>query len=367
MRVSQKRGRQQMNDSRQDEIEDKISPIHALEGMTLKTGWKVTEKVYSKAGSTGGYFSVCYLVEKDGRIGFLKALNIHSFLTGEEDHLGAVGVLINTFKFEKELLTRCRDKKLSRVSKLLEASFENIKGYIIPNVYYMIFEKAERDVRQHIRYADNIDDAWKLRSLHNIAMGIRQLHGINISHQDLKPSNIFVFDNGISKVGDLGRALCSTLSAPHEKFNFTGAKAYAPPEVVHGFVLPNWNDKVFAIDCYMLGSMASFYFTGQTMPALLSQCMNPSINILMLSFEDALPYWILALESALAIIGKHTEDIDGQERLINAIRMLCFPDPRERGHYKNVEGIGNNFQLERFVSTFNFLAEKAEYRVTRKR
>lgn len=345
--------------------EDQISAVHALEGRTLKSGWKIIEKVKSTPGSTGGNFSVCYNVQKEKQLGFLKAINILSFLSGDENILDAMAEMINTYNFEKEILTRCNNKNLSKVSKLLEASFENIPGFIVPNVYYMIFEKADGDVRKHLNFTSLVDDAWKLRSLHNIATGIRQLHSIEVSHQDIKPSNVFIFDKIVSKIGDLGRALCETLSSPHSDLNFAGDQKYAPPEVFHGFVLPEWKDKVFAIDCYLLGSMVSFYFTGQSMTALLSQNINPSINILSLNFESALPYWISAYEEVLLIIGEHTKNITDHKKLIEAIRMLCFPDPRKRGHFKNINETGNNYQLERFVEVFNQLAYKAEYKITK--
>lgn len=345
--------------------EDQISAVHALEGKTLKTGWKIIEKTKFKAGSTGGNFSVCYIVEKDNQLGFLKAINILSFLREDADILVAMSEMLNTYNFEKEILNRCKNKNLSKVSRLLEASFENFPGFIVPNVYYMIFEKADGDVRNHINFTNLIDNAWKLRSLHNIATGIKQLHSIEISHQDVKPSNVFIFDKVVSKVGDLGRSLCETLSSPHSNMNFSGDMRYAPPEVFHKYVLPDWKDKVFAIDCYLLGSMASYYMTGQSMTALLSQNMNSSINVLSMNFENALPYWISSFDEALAIIAEHTKDITDQPKLIEAIRMLCFPDPRKRGHFKNIKGIGNNYQLERFVEIFNLLARKAEYKLTK--
>lgn len=345
--------------------EDQISAVHALEGRTLKTGWKIIEKAQSKPGSTGGNFSVCYIVQKENQMGFLKAINILSFVRDDGDLLGAGAEMLNTYNFEKEILTRCNNKNLSKVSKLLEASHENISGFIVSNVYYMIFEKADGDARNHINFTNLVDDAWKLRSLHNIATGIKQLHSIKISHQDIKPSNVFVFDKVVSKVGDLGRSLCETLSPPHSNMNFSGDQRYAPPEVFHGFVLPEWKDKVFAIDCYLLGSMASFYFTGQSMTALLSQKINPSINILSLNFDNALPYWISAFDEALSVIEEHTQNIVDQSKLIEAIRMLCFPDPRNRGHFQNIKEAGNSYQLERFVEIFNNLAYKAEYKITK--
>lgn len=347
--------------------EDQISAVHDLVGKTLNSGWKVIEKAKAKPGSTGGGFSVCYIVERDGQKGFLKALNILSFLRDDKaDLLDAMAEMLNTYNYEKEILIRCGNRNLSKVSKLLEASQENFPGYIAANVYYMIFEKANSDVRNHLNYTDQIDIAWKLRSLHHIATGIKQLHGIKISPQDVKPSNIFVFDNVVSKVGDLGRSLCQTLSSPHSELNFTGDKRYAPPEVFHRFVLPDWNDKVFAIDCYLLGSMATYYFTGQSMTALLSINLNSQINILSLDFENALPYWQLAFEASLNIIKEHISDFNQQEQIIETIRMLSNPDPRKRGHAKNIKETGNNFQLERFVEIFNLLAKRAEYNLIKK-
>ena len=147
--------------------------------------------------------------------------------------------------------------------------------------------------------------------------------------------------------------------------NFAGDQRYAPPEVFHRFVLPDWKDKAFAIDCYLLGSMACFYFTGQGMTALLSQKLNKSINILSFNFENGLTYWIQAFDEAIEVIRSHTKNIERQDKLIEAIRMLCFPDPRKRGHYKNIKQSGNNFQLERFVEIFNLLARMAEYKLTK--
>lgn len=341
--------------------EDQISAVHDLIGKTLKTGWKVTEKVKAKPGSSGGAFSVCYLAEKEGAVGFLKAINVLTFLNDDDiDFTKAMAETLNTFNFEKEILEKCGSKNLSKVSKLLDAGSENISGYIINNVNYLIFEKADDDVRNHINFSNNIDLAWKLRSLHNIAVGIKQLHGIDISHQDLKPSNVFVFNKEVSKIGDLGRALSDTILGPHSNRNFAGDSRYAPPEVFHMYVLPDWNDKVFAIDCYLLGSMAAYYITGQSMTALIGKQINSSINILSLTFQQALPYWIEAFDNVLANLDSDLKDFIDKDLFISNIRMLCYPDPKNRGHHKNINGNGNSFNMERFVEAFNLMARKAE-------
>lgn len=210
--------------------EDQISAVHALEGRVLKTGWTVLQRVKARPGSSGGHFSVCYWVKKGDTVGFLKALNILTFVKDDQSQMPeAMAQILNTYNYEKEVLSLCNNKNLSKVSRLLEAGEENIPGFLIANVYYMIFEKGEGDVRSHLNFTASVDIAWKLRSLHNIATGLKQLHSIDISHQDLKPSNIFIFDKVTSKIGDLGRSLCQSIKAPHSHLNFSGDQRYAPP------------------------------------------------------------------------------------------------------------------------------------------
>nr|WP_299068104.1 protein kinase [uncultured Allomuricauda sp.] len=344
--------------------EDQISAVHDLTGKELKTGWTVTKRVEPKPGSSGGGFSVCYLATKNGEEGFLKAINVLSFLNDDDiDFTKAMADTLNTFNFEKTILEKCGNQNLSKVSRLLDAGSENMTGYIINNVNYLVFEKADDDVRNFINFSDKIDFAWKLRSLHNIAVGIRQLHSLKISHQDLKPSNVFVFNKEVSKIGDLGRALSDSIIGPHSHRNFAGDARYAPPEVFHMYVLPEWQDKVFAIDCYLLGSMACFYITGQSMTALLVRVAFAKNNLLTLKFDEALPYWIEAYDEVLERVNDVLDDYEDKEKLIESIRMLCQPDPKNRGHFKNAGSRRNIYNMERFVAIFNLLASKAEMKI----
>lgn len=167
---------------------------HSLLGLTLKNGWLVTNKVQPKEGATGGFFSVCYNVEKDGELAFLKALNFKAFFQMNEGSsiVSILSELTSAFQFERDLSMRCRSNRLSKVSMILDDGEEFLKGFTIPNVPYLIFKMSDGDVRSHMNFRTNVETVWKLKSLHNVAVGLTQLHGVKIGHQDLKPSNILI-------------------------------------------------------------------------------------------------------------------------------------------------------------------------------
>src|SRR5262249_27237780 len=116
------------------------------------------------------------------------------------------------------------------------------------------------DVRKYLDVAARFDSAWVLRSLHHVATGLRQLHSAGIAHQDVKPSNVLVFDAKISKVADLGRASSQGESPPHEDHHIAGDPEYAPPELCYHHVVPDWNQRRLGCDAYLLGSMVVFFF-----------------------------------------------------------------------------------------------------------
>jgi len=127
---------------------------------------------------------------------------------------------------------------------------------------------ADGDIRKRMHFVDELDVVWSLKSLHSIAVGLKQLHGIEVSHQDLKPSNILVFREE-SKIGDMGRSVSRRLPSPYDNLQFSGDKNYAPPEILYGFQEPDWFKRTYSTDCYLLGSLIVFYFTGISMTALL--------------------------------------------------------------------------------------------------
>jgi serine/threonine protein kinase len=342
---------------------------HNLLNHTLQSGWKVIEKITKTSNSTGAFFSVCYKVEKDGDICFLKAFDFAKFQiiadmeTPGKKRIDVIGDMIKAYQYERDLSNLCRDKHVTKVSFVRESGEETIAGFTYSYVPYLIFELADGDVRSQLTFSNKLDFAWKIGSLHDIAVGIKQLHLIEVSHQDLKPSNILIF-NKQSKLGDIGRSLCKELNdGPYKGRAFSGDYNYAPPEIMYEFFDADWHKRVFAIDCYLLGSMLVFYVTGISMSALLMKNIpdNFKVDKWKGDYNSVKPYIADAFAKSLKDFEDCIDDNYFKNELRQLVEYLCFPFPEKRGHPKNIEGLGNNFSLERFVSRFDYLHRKAEY------
>lgn len=142
--------------------------------------WHVIEPLQTFQGQTGESFSRGYIVQKDGKKAFLKAIDLHGAL--KQSGLEAVEQVTRQFNFELELQSLCRDKHLSKILKLLDNYEYFVKN--IPSmydyfnkVYYLIFELAdEGDIRKELSFDKLKSDSWKIFVLHRIAVGLTQLH-----------------------------------------------------------------------------------------------------------------------------------------------------------------------------------------------
>jgi eukaryotic-like serine/threonine-protein kinase len=341
---------------------------HNLLGKKLKNGWEVIEKLEKLPGQTGSFFSVCYTVKKDKEICFLKAFDFAKFfhvsqISGESKSIvDVMSDMISAYKYERDLSELCKSRKVTKVAFVKEANEEMISGYSIPVVPYLIFDLADGDVRKKLIYNNNLDLAWKLNSLHSVAVGLRQLHNINVSHQDMKPSNVLMFGSE-TKIGDIGRSICEEMESPFGELVFNGDWSYAPPELLYKYYIADWKKRAFATDTYLLGSMIVFYFTGVNMNALIRQNMQNEISweFWRGGFDEVKDYLIDAFHKAIL---EFQESISGnllKNELKTLVEYLCYPIPEKRGHVKNLLTSANQYDLERIVSKLAFLHEKARF------
>lgn len=327
--------------------------------MELPDGWKVIKVIERGKRSTGGHFSQGYVVEsKAGRLGFLKALD-YSGALGADDPARELQRMTESYNFERDVVAKCRDGHLDRVVLGLAEGTVRVDG---EPVQYLIFELADGDARAQADEAERYELVWFLRALHHVATGLFQLHREGIAHQDVKPSNVLAFEDGkISKVADLGRAAYRGHFAPHEDYTVAGDYAYAPPELLYGYADPDWPPRRLGCDTYLMGSMVVFFTVGVGMTTLIRSELREaqSWGVWTGTYAEVLPYLRDAFERAVRIF-EAAVDPKVKRELTTAVRELCDPDPRHRGHPLNRTSRGNQYSLERYVSLFNLLARKAE-------
>ena len=155
----------------------------SLLGLTLSDGWTVAKRLEPRPAATGGYYSVGYLVRKDdGTTGFLKAIDFaRAFDENEtpegEDLIRILQHLTGTYDFERAILQKCRELRLSRVATAISDGSVLVPGFEpLHRVFYLIFELADGDVRAHLDRTATIEVVWCLTTLHQVATGIKQLH-----------------------------------------------------------------------------------------------------------------------------------------------------------------------------------------------
>ena len=353
-------------------IADVFSSAMQMEGMVLDGRWTVGPRLIKRPNATGGNFSHCYPVTgENGRKAFLKALDMYKAFMPGANPTRIIQEVTEAHNFEIDLLAICDGHGMDRVVRAIADGTAVVDSSTpLGQVPFIVFEAADCDVRAHL---DNMQEhggtAWKLRAIHHIATGLKQLHAADIAHQDVKPSNVLVFQAGardsVCKLGDLGRASLKGRNARHDSSNFPGDPTYAPPEFIYNHIPADWNFRRINADLYMLGSLISFLFAGTTAFALL-------LSKLPLEawpgnwggkFEEVLPHLQNAFsESIVAFSGAIQEDWLKAE-LSEIFAQLCSPDPSRRGQPGRPV---NALSLETYVTKFDRLARRgaAEARET---
>lgn len=343
-----------------------MNPAERLEGRVLQGGWQVVERLRRPPGATGGLFSVGYRVKNGaGEEAFLKALDFSDAL-GSPDPARALAPLTTAYNFERDLLMRCTNGRLSRIIRVLADGSVAVGPSPAETVQYLIFEAATADARRVRGAAVDFDVAWAMRAMHHAATGLQQLHAAGIAHQDLKPSNVLVFDDRSSKLADLGCAAVRGVTAPRDNEMVAGDCGYAPPELLYGHLPPDWNARRLGCDLYLLGGLLCFFVFGISMTAALQAELDPAHRWLAWSgsYSEVLPYVRVAHARLLETFGQAAPDFL-REDLGVLIQELCEPEVERRGHPAERLGSRNPFSVARYVSRFDLLARRAELALLR--
>ncbi len=182
---------------------------------------------------------------------------------------------------------------------------------------------------------------------------------MEIAHLDLKPSNVLVFHEKISKLADLGRAAYAGHVGPYDNAPWPGDRAYTPPEFLYGRREVEWIVRNIGTDAYLLGSMIVFFFTRTSMTGLLFSQLDPRHFPRSWggTYADVLDYVRDAFGRALTDFSSHVPE-SVRVALVQMVKELCDPDPKLRGTF-SARNSGKIF-MERYVSRLNLLAYRAE-------
>jgi serine/threonine protein kinase len=329
-----------------------------LQGKTTPAGWLICERVRFAEDHTGGHFSDCYFVQKDGKRAFLKALDIEKF------EIAHVMGLMAGFEYESNLVALCREKKLGRIVQVIEADKverDPNASPVLRHVPFLIFELAEGDIRESVDLSKAVSDQWRFQILHQTTLALLQLHKEQIAHQDLKPSNVLRFDNQRLKLGDLGRSSLRGKPAPHDFAPIAGAHNYAPFELRYGYIREDWLERRLSADVFHLGCLVVFSFTNICFPEyVIGKLAEPYRPAAWGDSYELVSEHLQAMTiEALAELSNEFPE-QFRSELVSIVRDLCHPDPTKRGRtgVKSKADIGPLW-LERYVSRFDILEKKA--------
>ena len=126
-------------------------------------------------------------------------------------------------------------------------------------VLYMALELVTGgDVAQLLKRENNrISSKRALRIMQDCARGLGAIHKAGLIHRDIKPANIFLSEDGIAKLADLGLARSSGQTQMTQAGACVGTPAYMSPEQIKGE-----EDIDIRTDIYALGITLFTLLTG---------------------------------------------------------------------------------------------------------
>ncbi|WP_423918985.1 protein kinase domain-containing protein [Candidatus Poriferisodalis sp.] len=345
---------------------DALPPAYRLEGFDLAGGWHVDELIQQPASATGGEFSATYRASNNdqsgsnyGQKGFLKALDYSSALSSS-DRADALRDLTMAYTHERDLIALCAERRMRHVVRGITSGQCTVPDSgELGHVDYLILEIARSDVRNVMDQMTNRDLVWVFETLHNVANGLRQLHGENITHQDLKPSNILDFGTR-RKIADLGRAHCPSSVSPNDDLVIPGDRVYAPPEQLYTYTHPDEAFRRRAADLYQLGNLMLYLLTGMSLNATIYSHMaeNHQPTHFGGSYFDVLPM----LEVGFVRAQLNLESVllcTLVDKTVSIFTQLAQPDIRRRGILRRPNETRMCVEVEHYVSVFDRLKSDA--------
>lgn len=349
------------------------SPAQSLTGLTL-SGWQIAEIQPKQPGQTGGNFSVTYIAHGPaGQPGFLKAVDLIKRINDP----ARLQRELKNYEYEDRILKVCRDLEMEGVVVALASGIHpgNFHGVEVA-VPYLIFEKADGDVRTHPKAQDyNLE--WRLRIFQGACVSMQQLHRAEIAHQDIKPSNILIFEDARAKVADLGHSTRRTDPSSFETNDHPGDRNYYPIELLYGtFHDGNWIRRRFGADMFMMGCLLTYLVSDASLLTLMFDRLDRRFwpQVWKGTYDEVRPHLEMAMDEVLAEL-KRCLPVSVADDICHMINSLAHPNCQRRGRpflfgekWENAlanepeEYLKQQYSFEYVVSRVDVIVKKARAR-----
>ena len=357
----------------------------------LEGGWRPVEKINDvqelekREGRSGGHFSAGYIVRnEEGRVAFLKAMDYERALRSTSPTPSEVIIeQAQAYNFEKDMAAKCTLMDMNFIVRYLGAGTVHLAEN--EPVEYIIFEKAEGDIRAGVSVDKAFSQVWAFRTLHHAVSGLYELHRERMAHQDVKPSNLLVtkaegrgreFEMLVVerhrwireqriKLSDLGSLSIEGEECPTDSRRWAGDATYSPLELLYGQEEESWQRRRIGCDLYMLGTLAFF---------LCTDGANLNLEILQrLPKEHWPPVFEGGWDGTYENIQPHIQTVFSEVVkeaeagivprfrgvVIRTVNELCHPDPSRRGWRGLSWDDRERLSVERYRSLFGNLARQA--------
>lgn len=177
---------------------------------------KVNDYLLTKKIGTGSSSKV-FLAEDTvtGHYYAIKVINV--------DNIGRSGPCVSQLCREIHLMNEYQHECIVKMHEVLYSSKKK-KAYVV-------LELAEcGSLRSAIDRNIQFTERQLASIFKQVAIGLKFLHSNSITHQDINPSNLLIFLDGVAKITDFG-----FVHSVQSSFNMAGTPAYQAPEVFDAF------------------------------------------------------------------------------------------------------------------------------------
>jgi len=170
-----------------------------------------------------GSFGKIYLVEDK----YKKQFSMKKIIANDETD-------VENFTQEYELVNKVRHKNILRIHSICRRKLDSTT-----HALYILMEKGVTDWEKEIKARQNKKKFYSEKDLFNVLRQLTEalafLQIKNISHRDIKPQNVLLFQEGIFKIADFGEAKkISIIETSKQLSTLRGTELYMSPLLFNG-------------------------------------------------------------------------------------------------------------------------------------